>query len=187
MCDTWYYLALCTTHHIMYVHKYMIYDVQHITLRTPHHIASLLVNFVSIPHYIRASYISKGMASWLLGTSQLIMTWRLSGYDDVVFFCRVRYLPLIQGLQPGPKLDSYIKEMSKRCDIPRLSNWTIRDGTTTMARLRGCSAAVCWIKKMPKAWHSLQGKRWTGLGPGWVMVLLVLVVVWFRGTNDQKR
>lgn len=43
------------------------------------------------------------------------------GYDDVIFFCRVRYLPLILGLKPGPKLEAYIKGMSQRCDIPLLT------------------------------------------------------------------
>ena len=44
------------------------------------------------------------------------------GYDDIVFFCRVRYLPLIHGVKPGPKLDAYIKAMSRRCDLPLLSS-----------------------------------------------------------------
>ncbi|CAK9108832.1 Glutaredoxin 2 (Grx2) [Durusdinium trenchii] len=42
-------------------------------------------------------------------------------YDDVMFFGRVRYLPLIDGLQMGPKLHQYIQVMSEQTEIPLLS------------------------------------------------------------------
>eukprot|EP00913_Durusdinium_trenchii_P002863 g2651.t1 len=48
-------------------------------------------------------------------------------YDDVMFFGRVRYLPLIDGLQMGPKLHQYIQVMSEQTEIPLLSRTARRN------------------------------------------------------------
>merc|ERR1712039_7737 len=43
------------------------------------------------------------------------------GYDDVVFFCRMRYITLVDGIKLGKKATAYLERMSERTDIPLLT------------------------------------------------------------------
>lgn len=42
------------------------------------------------------------------------------GYDDIVFWDRLRGATLVKGVQFGPKAKAYVENMSKRCDVPLL-------------------------------------------------------------------
>jgi len=43
------------------------------------------------------------------------------GYDDIIFFCRMRPITLVKGVQLGPKAAAYLEKMSVRTDIPLLT------------------------------------------------------------------
>jgi glutaredoxin 2 len=47
------------------------------------------------------------------------------GYDDVVFFCRMRYITLVKGIKLGAKTTAYLERMSERSDIPLLSKMAL--------------------------------------------------------------
>lgn len=161
-----------TTYHIRYAAPYSLYHV----------------DCVSIPYYIK-HHTSQGHG--------LMIARKLTANHDVTTFRLwwrgVLLSRALSAADPGRTTGTQTGQLHQRDEQTMRHSTTFqlndsRHGTTQGlgSMCRGCSAAVCGIKKTPKAWHSLRGKRWTGLGPGWVMVLLVLVVVWFR-TNDQER
>lgn len=43
------------------------------------------------------------------------------GFDDVVLFCRLRYVTLVKGAQLGTKAAAYLENMSRKTDIPLLT------------------------------------------------------------------
>ncbi|CAE7442752.1 grxB [Symbiodinium natans] len=43
------------------------------------------------------------------------------GFDDVVLFCRLRYVTLVKGAQLGAKAEAYLESMSRKTDIPLLT------------------------------------------------------------------
>lgn len=43
------------------------------------------------------------------------------GYDDVLFYCRVRHITIVRGIELGPKAKAYLESMSMRTDIPLLT------------------------------------------------------------------
>merc|ERR1712039_85284 len=47
------------------------------------------------------------------------------GYDDVIFFCRMRPITLVKGIQLGPKFVAYLENMSAKTDIPLLTSMAL--------------------------------------------------------------
>jgi len=47
------------------------------------------------------------------------------GYDDIIFWDRLRGATLVKGLSLGPKAKAYVKKMSEKTDIPLLSGMAI--------------------------------------------------------------
>jgi len=44
------------------------------------------------------------------------------GYDDVLFFCRLRHISIVKGHRLGKKTRDYVETMSRRTDIPLLAS-----------------------------------------------------------------
>jgi len=47
------------------------------------------------------------------------------GYDDVIFFCRMRPITLVKGIKLGPKFAAYLENMSLKTDIPLLTSMAL--------------------------------------------------------------
>jgi len=44
------------------------------------------------------------------------------GYDDIIFFSRMRMVTIIKGLELGPKLAAYLRSMSEQTDMPSFAS-----------------------------------------------------------------